>query len=283
MKKIIINKEVKKSSNFSVLICVYYKDNPAHFYESLNSIVKQTVSPSEIVVIIDGPIPEDTEKVVSEFNKNKLFNIIRLEKNVGHGEARRVGLDNCNYELVALMDADDISVPDRFEKQINFFEEDETLSIVGGKVIEFIDSTSNIVGAREVPTNDALIKQYMKKRCPFNQPTVMFKKSAVNQAGGYIDWHHEEDYFLWIRMAQTGSVFKNSQDNLVFMRVGKEFYNRRGGYKYFISEAKLQKYMLENKIIDNYRFLVNVSLRFILQVMLPTQLRGFIFRQFART
>ena len=121
------------------------------------------------------------------YENEDYFNVIRLPENVGHGNARRTGLENCTYELVALMDADDISLPDRFEKQIRCFKEDNSLSIVGGNIKEFIDTTDNVVGIREVPQEDVEIKEYLKKRCPFNQMTVMFKNSEVQRAGGYKD------------------------------------------------------------------------------------------------
>lgn len=133
-----------------------------------------------------------------------------------------------------------------------------------------------------MPQNDNEIKEYMKKRCPFNQVTVMFKKTVVENAGGYIDWFNEEDYYLWIRMFQKNAIFKNLEGTLVFVRVGKEMYQRRGGWKYFKSEARLQKYMLDNKIIDFVNFVYNILLRFILQVIMPNSLRGFVFRKFAR-
>jgi len=268
-------------TKFSVSMCVYKNDNPEHFKQALESIIHQTRKPDEIVLVVDGPIPDSIDEVIKVYEANPYFKTIRLPENVGHGSARKIGLENCSYELVALMDADDISIPDRFEKQIKCFEEDDSISIVGGNIKEFIDSVDNIVGIREMPQNDAEIKGYMKKRCPFNQVTVMFKKSEVEAAGGYIDWHNEEDYYLWIRMYQKNALFKNLADTLVFVRVGKEMYQRRGGWRYFVSEAKLQKYMLNNGIINIINYTYNVTIRFILQVLMPNTIRGFIFK-FAR-
>ena len=123
----------------------------------------------------------------------------------------------------------------------------------------------------------------MKKRCPFSQMSVMLKKSDVQAVGGYIDWYCEEDYYLWVRMAQAGMKFANIEDLLVNVRVGLDMYNRRGGLRYFKSEAKLQKYMLKNKIIGLPTYLVNVTKRLIVQVLLPNRVRGWVYRAFART
>lgn len=279
-----INTEENKKSNirFSVSMCVYKNDNPEHFKESLESVINQTRKPDEIVLVVDGPIPKSINEVIKSYEGMSFFKTIRLPKNVGHGNARRTGLENCSNELIALMDADDISATDRFEKQIRSFEQNENLSIVGGNIKEFIDSVDNIVSIREVPTDDDAIKRYMKKRCPFNQMTVMFKRSEVEKVGGYLDWYHNEDYYLWLRMYQNKSIFRNLKDCLVYVRIGDEMYQRRGGWKYFKSEAKLQEYMLNHGIIKIPIYIINVGVRFILQVLMPNNVRGFVFRKFAR-
>lgn len=274
------NKEISK--RFSVSMCVYKNDNPEHFKLALESVINQTRKPDEIVLVVDGPIPASINEVIKSYEGKTFFKVIRLTKNVGHGNARRIGLENCSNELIALMDADDISIPNRFEKQIRCFEQDESLSIVGGNIKEFIGSVDNVVGIREVPQGDADIKEYLKKRCPFNQVTVMLKRNDVEAAGGYIDWHYEEDYYLWIRMYQNGATFMNLKESLVFVRVGNEMYQRRGGVKYFKSEAQLQKYMLDQSIIKFPTFTCNIAIRFILQVLMPNNLRGIVFRKFAR-
>lgn len=268
---------------FSVSICVYGKDDPQWFRRAVDSVVNQTLKPSEIVIVVDGPVPEELGMVINEYEKDSLFKVVRLKQNRGHGEARRVGLDNCSNDLVALMDADDISLPERFKKQVSIFQNDPTLSIVGGNISEFIGNETNLVGYRIVPDQHKEICQYLKKRCPFNQMTVMFKKADVKNVGGYVDWYCNEDYYLWARMYIAGMKFANSPDVLVNVRVGKDMYKRRGGWKYFKSEARLQKFMLKKHIIGFPIYLINITKRFILQVMLPNSLRGYIFKKFART
>lgn len=208
------------------------------------------------------------------------FKTIYLPVNQGHGNARRTSLEACSNELVALMDADDIAYPDRFEKQIERFSQDESLDIVGGQITEFIGSTSNTVDRRVVPEEDADIREYAKKRCPMNQMTVMFRKSAYDRAGGYIDWYCEEDYYLWLRMMQKGCRFANVPDDIVHVRVGSEMSARRGGAKYFSSEVSLQKYMLRRGIISVPRFLYNVLIRFGGEMVLPASLRTKAFKFF---
>ncbi len=270
------------TTRFSVLMCVYGGDNPQWFSAAVDSILNQTAKPHEVVLVVDGPVPEALDALISGFEADPVFRVIRLPENVGHGEARRTGLQACNYDLVALMDADDITAPNRFEKQLAAFAENPELTIVGGNITEFVDEPSNLVGQRQVFTTDTEIKRDMQKRCPMNQVTVMFRKSAADAAGGYIDWFCEEDYYLWLRLMLNGAVFANIPENLVNVRVGKEMYQRRGGWKYFKSEAKLQKWMLQKKVIGCGGYLINVSKRLIVQVLLPNRLRGWVFQKFAR-
>lgn len=270
------------SQKFSVSMCVYGKDNPEWFDTAVESILNQSVKPSEVVLVVDGPVPEKIDKIIEKYKDNNIFNVIRFKENQGHGNARRAGLRECRNDIVAIMDADDISVHDRFEKQLSEFQLHSDLDIVGGNITEFIGEETNIVGRRVVPCQDAEIKDYLKSRCPMNLVTVMFKKSSIEKAGGFIDWYCEEDYYLWIRMTLLGMRFANISDDLVNVRVGNDMYNRRGGMKYFKSEAKLQKYMLEHHVIGFGTYASNILKRLIVQVLLPNKIRGWVFRKFAR-
>lgn len=264
--------------NFSVSMSVYKNDNPKHFKIAVESVFNQSLKPSEVILVVDGPVSKELSSQIFGFEKQyPNFKVIWLDKNNGHAEARRMGLDNCSHEIVALMDSDDISVKDRFEKQIKALLSDEDISIIGGQIEEFDDDKDRIVGNRLVPLEDSEIKEYMKFRCPMNQVTVMFKKKDVLEAGGYLDWHNNEDYYLWIRMALKNQKFKNIEDVLVKVRVNNNMYARRGGWLYFQSEKKIQQLMLQNKIINTYRYCVNVSIRFMVQVMTPNFLRKYIF------
>lgn len=209
------------------------------------------------------------------------LSVLRFKENQGHGKARQRGIEACRNEIIALMDSDDICVPDRFEQQIPFFMTDG-IDIVGGNIAEFIHAEENIIAFRNVPTKDAEIKTYMKKRCPFNQMSVMFRKNSVIDAGGYLDWYCDEDYYLWIRMALNECTMANTGTVLCHVRVGEDMYHRRGGVKYFQSEAKLQKYMLDHKMISFGTYSTNVVKRLIVQVFLPNRLRGWVFRKVAR-
>ncbi len=269
---------------FSVAISVYKNDNPTYFELALNSITTlQTIVPDDIVIVVDGPIPEQIENVISKFqNMYSFFNVIRLEKNGGLGNALKIAVENAKYELVARMDSDDIAIPTRFEQQLEYFCAYPEIDIVGGDIAEFVNNEDNIIGKRVVPQDNEEIRKYMKKRCAMNHVTVMYKKSAVQSAGGYIDWFWNEDYYLWIRMWLNNAIFANTGTVLVNVRVGKEMYKRRGGKRYYISEKNLQNYMLKKGMIGLYTYGVNLIKRFIVQILLPNSIRGWVFRKFAR-
>ncbi len=269
--------------NFSVSMSVYFKDNPENFNTALKSILNQTLIPSELILVVDGPVGIETNKVIDNFKKECSFlKLIKLKKNLGHGNARRVGLSNCTNNIVALMDSDDISVRNRFELQIDYLQKNPQVSLVGGQIEEFEGTIDNIISKREVPQFDHQIKEYLKYRCPINQMTVMFRKNKVVEAGGYLDWYCNEDYYLWIRMALNNNKFHNISETLVYFRVDLNMYKRRGGIKYFKSEYRIQKLMMEKRLISFYIFIKNITIRFIIQILMPPIIRKIIFLKFAR-
>lgn len=275
-----------KKLKFSVAISVYKNDVPQYFDRALESITSsQSILPDEIVVVVDGPVSNDIQSVIDKYVRlyKEMVKVVYLPNNGGLGNALKIAIDKCRCELIARMDSDDVALPTRFEQQLSYFEKDPTVDIVGGDITEFIGEETNVVGKRCVPLVHCDITDYMKRRCAFNHVSVMYKKTAVLHAGGYLDLFWNEDYYLWIRMQIDGAKFANTGTVLVNVRTGKDMYARRGGKKYFRSEKFLQKYMLEHKMISFPTYTFNVIKRWIVQCLLPNSVRGWIFRNFART
>lgn len=270
---------------FSVAMSVYKNDNPIFFDRALQSITEnQKVMPTEIVIIVDGPVDKKINAVIEKYSeKYGNLNVIRLDKNAGLGNALKLAIENAKYELIARMDSDDVSAPNRFEQQLEIMTKNSAVDIVGGDISEFIGDENNIVAKRKVPILDKEIKEYLKTRCPFNHMTVMYKRSAVLKSGNYIDLFYNEDYWLWIRMVENNCIMANTGTILVNARVGEDMYKRRGGKQYFNSEMFLQKYMLKNGIINLPTFVLNSSKRFVVQMLLPNAIREWVFKTFART
>lgn len=270
---------------FSVITSIYKNDNPEFVRVALDSmLINQTVKPTEIVLVRDGLVPEVLDKLLNEYETRypEVFNIIRLNQNGGLGKALKLGVESAKYDIVARMDSDDICLPNRFELQLQHMETHPECDIVGGQMTEFIGKPSNIVGKRIVPESNEDIYNYMKRRCALNHVTVMFRKDSILKAGNYQDWFWNEDYYLWVRMMMNKCVFANLNDVLVNVRSGEDQYARRGGRKYFKSEEGIQHLMLENKLINQWEYSVNVAKRLIVQLLLPNWLRGWVFRTFAR-
>ena len=262
---------------FSVSMCVYGGDNADHFREALESVYNQTLLPDEVVLVVDGPVSASIDKVIQEYSDtHETFRVFRLKENQGHGNARRAGLVHCQFPYVAIADADDINLPTRFEKQIRYFAENPNLSAVSSGCDHFCDDVNEIMNEEYLPENDADIKEYMKKRCPLCQASTMLKKADVDSAGGYLDWYHGEDYYLWIRMALNGATFANSPECLLHVRSDPAQMNRRGGMKYFRSMEGLFRLMLNNHMIGFGTYLFDCSSRFVMQVLMPNKLRALV-------
>lgn len=273
---------MENNLKFSVSMNVYHGDDPVWFREAVDSVLNQTVRPEEIVLVVDGPVPEALEEIIAGCEKTEPFVVVRLPENSGHGNARRIGLEKCSHDLVAIMDADDLCLPDRFEKQLAVFRDQPDVSAVGGQIAEFLDTVDNVIGIRQVPLTDEEIRQYIKTRCPLNQVTVMLKKADVQAVGGFLDWFCNEDYYLWIRMYLAKMRFANVPDILVNVRVGADMYKRRGGFAYFKSEYRLQKYMRKHRVIGFGTYVMNVAKRLILQLLMPNWMRAIVYRKLAR-
>ncbi|WP_413854629.1 glycosyltransferase [Candidatus Ruminimicrobium bovinum] len=266
--------------NFSVLMSAYYKDNPQWLKQAIDSVLNNTVKPSQIVLVVDGQIPNELEQVINEYRDS--LDILRLEKNSGLGIALQQGLLKCKYPLVARMDSDDISLPNRFELQLKEFENNPNLTIVGGYIQEFDSQTNEKTSIRKVPLEDMQIKQYLKIRSPFNHPTVMFKKEDILKAGNYQTFYQMEDYYLWARLVKANYQMKNIPEILLNFRTDKNMFARRGSYKYFKSNKEVSKQMLKMKIINYPYYLFNITVRFITQVLMPNNIRTLFYKKVLR-
>lgn len=235
------------SSSYSVLMSVYAREKPEYLAAAMDSMFGQTVPPGDFVLVCDGPLNEKLNQVIREQKKRHrgILHVVRLRKNGGLGRALRTGTNLCRYELVARMDSDDISLPDRCEKELDLFRKYSDLHICSGAAAEFRDRPEKITGVRVLPLSAEEIARFSRKRNPFNHPAVMFRKSAVLRAGGYNErFHYFEDYYLWVRMLMRGSRGRNLRDPLVYMRSSEDMYRRRGGWPYARELLKFHSWLL---------------------------------------
>lgn len=270
--------------SYCFLTSVYKNTKMEEMRQCVDSMLSQSLPPDQIVIVIDGPVGSELRNYISSLEaSNDVFTVLELEKNSGLGIALNEGMKLCKCELVARMDTDDICVLDRCARQVAFMNENPGVAVVGSNIPEFIGDISNVVAYRNVPETHEEICRYLKKRCPFNHMTVMLRKSEVLRAGGYLDWHYNEDSYLWARMYLAGCRFYNMQANLVFARVDDDTYKRRGGYSYFKSERNLFRFMRKHKIINAAEYATSVFIRFVIQVLMPNGLRKFVFVKLMRS
>lgn len=265
---------------FSVLMSVYCKDKSIWFKQAIDSVLNNTVKPNQIVLVVDGQISNELEQVLSEYKDS--LDILRLEKNSGLGIALQQGLLKCKYSLVARMDSDDISLPTRFELQLKEFENNPNLTIVGGYIQEFDSQTNEKTSIRKVPLTNESMRKYIKTRNPLNHVTVMFKKDDILKIGNYQAFDKMEDYYIWLKLIKENFQMKNIPEVLVNVRIDKNMFLRRGGYKYFKSNKEILKQMLQMKIINYPYYLFNVIIRFTIHVLMPNKLRGIIYKNVLR-
>lgn len=208
---------------------VYYKEKPEYLRESIQSMLDQTVPTNDFVIVCDGPLTQDLDAVLDCFYKcnPELFQIVRLPENVGIGAAANIGLKYCKNDLIAKMDSDDISLPTRCEKELKCLENDPEVAIVGSHIMEFIESKTQVVSWRKVPVDHCEILKYAKRRSPFNNQTVIYRKGAVEAVNGYSQLSRCEDYDLYARILHAGYRTKNLDEALVYYRLDPAVYERR--------------------------------------------------------
>lgn len=269
-------------TNYSVLMSVYYKEKPEFLRQSMMSIFDQTVLTNDFVLVCDGKLTDGLNGIIDEM-QNKfgaILNVVRLPQNVGLGKALNEGIKHCKNDLIARMDSDDISYPNRCEKELEIFQ-NYNVDIASGTVEEFTNSPDDSCSKRILPEKHSEIVSFAKKRNPFNHPCVMYRREAVQNAGGYQDFYLLEDYYLWIRMLMNGSIGYNLQEPILWMRAGNSMYKRRSGLKYAKSQIALLKFMKDNKFIDGEQYIKSFIMR-VGGALAPGFLRKFLYGKLMR-
>lgn len=244
--------------NYSVLMSVYKKEQPENLKESINSLLKQTVLPAQIVIVCDGKLTEELYEVLHTFEEKNpsLFQLVQLAEQSGLGNALNEGMQHCSCDIIARMDSDDISRPDRMEKELSLIRE-KHVDIVSGSVMEFETDPKETGKIRKLPKTQEEILRFARRRNPFNHPCVMYKKSAVLAAGGYQPFEGFEDYYLWLRMLKNGATGYNTEQVLLSMRT-KGMYKRRGGLQYAGRILRFRGYMLKHGYCSLGDYLITV-------------------------
>lgn len=278
-----MQRSVLRLLKFSVLISVYKNEKPEYFTLALDSIVKQTLQPQEYVIVKDGLLTEALDACIESFQQQVAVpvKILAFEQNRGLGLALRDGVVACSNEYIARMDTDDIAKPERFAKQIAYLEKHPEIALLGSRITEFSTDAEKPDTITQLPLGDKEIRQYAKSRNPFRHMTLIYKKSAVLEAGNYRDFLWFEDYDLWVRIMQKGFKVENLPDCLVNVRANDEMFARRGGWKYLKQDLKFQRWLYEIKFIKSITLALNLMLRISMR-MLPYRVRKDVYHIFLR-
>jgi glycosyltransferase involved in cell wall biosynthesis len=248
--------------SFSLLLPVFAGDEPGRFERAFRSSVdEQRLRPDQVVIVRDGPVDADLACCIDQLRLTSPVPVVYvpLAENRGLGPALDAGLSECSFDVVARMDADDISVPWRFQVQLPLI---ESADIVGGGLLEFVNDIDHVVGRRVPPLEADVIRKYARLHDPFNHPTVVYRRSAVEAAGGYGEqMPFMEDYWLFARMLANGAKPVNVADPLVYYRVGEEAYRRRGGSTMLRAELALQRRLRDAGFVSSPEYLRNVVVR----------------------
>lgn len=268
---------------FSVLMTTYGKEHAEWLDISLQSLFEQSVSPSQVVLVLDGPVGEELYAVVRKYQQKytELLKIVQLPENVGQGQASAEGVKSCSYDLIARMDSDDVCEINRFEKQLTAFQKHPELDVVAGCIAEFTESPNQITYIRQMPENHQDIRRAFRFRNPINNVTVMFRREALERAGGYQPEVANEDFALYVRMLSTDSCFYNIPDILVRVRVGVEMAKRRGDIKIFRAWCRNQAVLLQAHITNLFMFLASCTLCFFF-VIIPSSWKLLLYKYVLR-
>lgn len=269
------------NSSLSVLITIYDKESPDHFEQCLESLLVQTMPAEEVVIVKDGPLRYELERVIEHYRSQLPIVLIQLQKNQGQGVAANIGMLYCSNDLVARIDSDDICIPERFARQRAFMSENPDIDVLGSSILEFKVTPKDGVNVRKLPSRHEEIAFYAKSRSPINNMSAMLRKSAVFKAGGYKPWRGFEDYYLWINMLMAGSKFSNFDEVHVYARCGNGMQSRRGGFKYAILEAKLFMQFRRLGFLTNCECIKSIALRCPFR-LLPVSIRSFLYQHWLR-
>jgi glycosyltransferase involved in cell wall biosynthesis len=270
--------------DLAVIMSVYHKDRLSFVKESVQSILGQTFQNFHYYLIFDGPVAQDVDEYITTLDDERI-RLYRLEKNGGLAGALNylleIVLRNPDYKFIARMDADDISMPTRFEVQRNYLIDNEDITVLGSWYEE-IDEKGKHLAYRELPTDHESLRKRYYTRTPFAHSSVMYRRELIETIGYYpTDTILMEDNVLWGRALFVGLRLANSSETLHKFRIDKDFYNRRSGLRYGWSFIKSKSEIGRMNGIQWYYFIVIFFSGFV--KMLPVILVEILYLWFLRT
>lgn len=251
------------------------------YKDSLKSLFEQSYLPKEIIIVLDGVKKKELIKETINFKKKfKNLKIIKNYKNLGISKSYNKALKATSLDIVAIQDSDDVSLPRRFENQYNYLSSKKHISVLGSAVYEKnLNSGKKTLKQNPLSLNE--IKKNLSYRNPMNHPTIMFRKETLISRGGYEDVSRMEDYYLWIKLINSGCVFENLKKPLVIMNTKENFFLRRTGFNLIKSEILVQLLLFRvgtNNFFKMIILILSKSLYHLIPGVIKKIIRLFYFR-----
>jgi glycosyltransferase involved in cell wall biosynthesis len=200
------------------------KPNPRYFDAAVRSILGQSFKDWELIVVEDRG-DATAESLLRQYNDARIRHIIN-EPPTGLGSALNAGISSARSALIARIDADDIAVVDRLEQQVAMFDREPAL-VLAGTQSAIIDDNDRVIATRAYPTDPPEIARSLMRYNCFCHPSVMFRRAAIVESGGYNASGLNEDYDLWCRLASRGALMRNHPAELVRYRFHEHALKRR--------------------------------------------------------
>lgn len=233
-------------NKLSVIMSVYKNDTVKYVKLAVQSILDQNYKDFDFYIQYDGPVGIDVDEYLSKLTDERV-KIQRRKENKGLAHSLNDLLaivEQQRYEYIARMDADDIALQDRFEKQIAYLELHSEVDMVGGAINEIDENGEDRGKVTKYPCNPEDCFTFFAKRNPVAHPTVMFRRSFFEKTGwGYpMDYVRNEDTRLWHEAYKHGCVIANLPDVLLnFRMTDAMFTQRRNGKSFAKSQLQLRK------------------------------------------
>ncbi|WP_294618715.1 glycosyltransferase [uncultured Bacteroides sp.] len=263
----------------AVILSIYRKDNLSCVKESLDSLFTQTFSSTDVFIQLDGDIDNEVRGYLSNLSEKDIF-IFERTQNKGLAcslnDLLKIVLP-MGYQYIARMDADDISMPERFEKQIAYMENHPDIDCLGTWAIEIDDGGNEYFRKRMPLTNEECLDFFRMRDCMIH-PTVMFRRSYFEKAGLYpVDTYFGEDTMMWAKGFQAGCKFANLPEYLLKFRLDIDFFQRRRGWKHAKSIFTLRRRI--NEMLGFGLKEDCYALMYAIAKLMPTQILDLIYRK----
>ncbi|MEZ9565325.1 glycosyltransferase [Vibrio artabrorum] len=262
------------------ILCIYSKDKPNFISSAIESCINQTIN-CNIYIYVDGKVGSNIKKCLESYALHESISIFRGENNRGLAFGLNFLIEKClesKTKYIFRMDADDISVKDRVAQQLEFFENNSHVDVVGSDVIE-IDDFGNETFYKSMESDTKKIYEKIIKKCPLNHPSVAFRRGFFEMGLRYNDnLKNTQDYYLWVDALDIGVNLSNINRPLLYFRVDKNFHQRRG-LKKAINDVKSRLYAFQKLNVRNTSNYIHVFSLFILRIS-PPFVKKYVYKRF---